>query len=277
MANASFYMHYPLKDTYPQRPWPTTESLKHDGFVDDAGHVIDDQRQYVVFYVGDYDSAAWLNKCVLSIWDRPTRGETPLGWSISPVLARRAPHALAWMWETATGNDGFMAADNGAGYLNPGMLQEPRSISGLPSGLDAWVRHCRPFYKCWNLSITGFVIDGYAPGLDLKGLDAYAAFSPNGIVPQKVQGPAFLHANMPVLQAGPDVNHGDPNQAAKAILDTIENRRGSIRFHWFRNILKKPDWYNAVAEKVRAENPDVVFLTPENFFELLRRELEKNS
>ena len=274
MANASFYMHYPLQDHYPQRHAPTDESLTAEGFLDGNGQLRDDGRQYVTLYVGDYDAASWLYKRALDIWDHPKRGSVPLGWSISPVLERRTPHVMAYMWETATENDGFMAADNGAGYLNPGMLQEPRPISELPSGLPSWVTHCIPMYDRWDLRITGFVIDGYAPGLNEKGLDAYAQFSPGGIVPQKVQAPASLHGDMPVLQAGPDVNQGDPQKAAQAILHNIGQRRGAIRFHWYRSILKDPGWYEAVVTELQARDENVVVLTPERFFDLLRRWLE---
>lgn len=45
----------------------------------------------------------------------------------------------------------------------PGMLQEPRSVSGLKSGLSAWAKHCSKYYQKWGLTITGFVIDGEAP------------------------------------------------------------------------------------------------------------------
>src|SRR3546814_20045794 len=67
-----------------------------------------------------------------TIWDAPGRGDLPLMWCISPVLEERVPMALAYRRETATPNDYFAAADNGAGYVMPGMLQEPRPVSGLP-------------------------------------------------------------------------------------------------------------------------------------------------
>jgi hypothetical protein len=65
------------------------------------------------------------------IRDRPDRGKVPLMWCISPVLAERVPMALDYRRETATKNDYFAAADNGAGYLMPGMLQEPRPVFSL--------------------------------------------------------------------------------------------------------------------------------------------------
>ena len=47
-------------------------------------------------------------------------------WCISPVLAERVPHIMHNFRTTATENDYFAAADNGAGYIMPGMLQEPK-------------------------------------------------------------------------------------------------------------------------------------------------------
>src|SRR3546814_20150386 len=89
-----------------------------------------------------------------------------------------------------------------------GMLQEPRPVSGLTDGLKTWEKHCLPYYHRWDLTITGFIIDGNSPGLNKEGLDTYARFSPNGIVPQKVPL-AMLHGNMPVLRSDYDVNNND--------------------------------------------------------------------
>lgn len=269
MANASFFMHFPLKEKYPQ-PRVTREQLIERGYLTARGELSDPDREYMIFYVGDYDSAAWLYQRVRDLWDHPQRGELPLMWCISPVLERRAPMALDYLRRTASANDYFAAADNGAGYLNPGCLQEPRPVSGLPSGLDAWARHCEPIYRRWDISITGFVIDGYAPGLNQKGLDCYARFSQDGIVPQKVPA-TLLHGVMPVLRAGYDLED-DPARAAQTIVDRVEKR--TIPFHWFRAILKGPDWYKQVHEAARAERPEIELLDAPTFFELYRCWLE---
>jgi len=174
---------------------------------------------------------------------------------------------LDYLRRTASPNDYFAVADNGAGYLNPGMLQEPREFSNLPSGLDAWARHCEPMYRRWDLTITGFVIDGYAPGLSKEGLDCYARFSPNGIVPQKIPV-SLLHGNMPVIRADYDVG-GSPDQAAETILARVKLRK--LPFHWFRAILKAPDWYQEVYAKVQAVNPKIELLDAPSFFELFRQ------
>lgn len=270
MANASFYMHFPLKEKYPQ-PWVTRENLVKRGYLTKDGKVAVDGREFILFYVGDWDAAAWVYQHMPVVWDHPDRGKIPLMWCVSPVLERRAPHVLDYMRQTASPNDYFAAADNGAGYLNPGMLQEPRE-SGLPSGLDVWANHCKPLYEKWGITITGFVIDGFAPGLNEKGLDCYARFSLNGIVPQKIP-PSLLHGTMPVIRADYDLGD-DAAKAAGTIYERTKVRK--LPFSWFRAILKSPDWYIKAYEGARAHNPKIELLDAPTFFELYRVYLETN-
>ena len=274
LANASFWQHFPLKKVYKQS-WVTETELKHRGYLNKKGEVDFKGRDFFVFYVGDYDSAPWVSQTTPSIWDDPKRGEVPLMWSVSPVLQERVPMALHYQRMTATKNDYFAAADNGAGYLNPGMLQEPREISGLPSGLDTWAEHCKKYYKIWDITITGFVIDGYAPGLNKDGLDCYESFSPNGIVPQK-SDISRLHGNMPILRSVWDIQEDDTKQAVANIVAQVK-KRPMIQFHWFRSILKTPTWYVNVVNELKAQNPKIELLDAPTFFELYRIYLEQNT
>ncbi len=268
MANASFFMHYPLADRYPQG-LPTSRARGADRVPAAGG-----DRDALMFYVGDYDSAAWLYRRVADLWEDPRRGEVPLSWAISPVLARRAPMAMARMWQTRSPNDAFIAADNGAGYLNPSMLCEPRPISGLPDALNAWVRHCQAFYDRWDLRITGFIIDGHAPPMNRAALDAYRVFSPDGIVPQKTAAEYSLHGDMPVVRAGPDVHEKDPRRAAAEIMAHVHSRRAAgLRYHWFRSILRSPSWYADVAAAIRGGDPSIDIVTAPVLFRRLREEL----
>jgi hypothetical protein len=249
MANASFTQHFPLAERYPQPHTTTGEALRQRGLVDDSGAV--KRAHYVAFYVGDYDSAAWLYQQTAQVWDNPDRGKLPLSWAFNPNLAERMAPALVYCRETATPNDSFVAGDSGAGYLNPGHLQEPRQFSGLPSGVDAWRRHCEPYYQRWDLAVTGFVIDGFAPPMGQAALDAYAAFSPGGIVGQKVAHQT-LHREMPVLRMASDL--GDSEKGAAEIV--ASRLRGRVpQFLAFRSILKTPTWHLRVVEGVRERCP----------------------
>ena len=271
LANASFWTHFPLKEKYPQKK-VSIDELKQRGYLDDEGKVDFKGRDFIIFYVGDYDASSWVAQRTPTIWDNKNRGKVPMMWAISPVLEKRVPMALDYYRETATPNDYFVAADNGAGYLMPGMLQAPREISGLKSGLDAWAKHCTSYYNRWDLTITGFVIDGTAPGLTKEGLDCYASFSPDGIVPQKVPL-TVLHGNMPVLRSDEDIQQ-NPKEAAQRVAQRVSER--PIPFHWFRNILKTPDWYVTVTEELGKLNPDIELLDAPTFFELYRIWLHQN-
>lgn len=270
LANASFWQHFPLEASYPQK-WISHNDLKKRGYLTADGKVDFKGREFMIFYVGDYDASAWITQRTPTIWDNPDRGKLPLMWCISPVLQERAPMVMHNFRKTATANDYFAAADNGAGYLMPGMLQEPRE-SGLPSGLNAWARHCKKYYDKWGLTVTGFIIDGHAPGLSSEGLDCYASFSPNGIVPQKT-ALTLLHGNMPVLRSDEDIQQNPP-EAAQRIAQRVDAR--PIPFHWFRNILKTPTWYVETMNELHKINPNIELLDAPTFFELYRIWLQQN-
>ena len=273
LANASFWQHFPTKKKYTQ-DWISHKELQKRGLLTADGKVNVAGRNFIIFYVGDYDASAWISQRTPSIWDDPNRGKLPLMWCISPVLAERVPHIMHNFRTTATENDYFASADNGAGYIMPGMLQEPRDLSGLPSGLKVWGKHCKKYYDKWGLSVTGFVIDGQAPGLNEEGLDCYASFSPNGIVPQKTVT-ASLHGNMPVIRADLDINDDDPKVAAGRIVKRVKER-SALPFHWFRNILKQPTWYCEVMDEVKTQDENIVLLDAPAFFELLRIYLKEH-
>ena len=271
MANASFWQHFPTKESYPQK-WVTTEELTKRGYLDANGKVDFKGRKFMIFYVGDYDASSWVTSVLPHLWSDKVRGSLPLMWCISPILERRAPMVLDYLRATATQNDYFAAADNGAGYLMPGMLQEPRELSALPDGLEAWANHCRPYYEKWGLTISGFVIDGHAPALTDKGLECYASFSPNGIVPQKTPR-TRLFGNMPILRSGWDLVQG-PEQSAALIVDDM--RKSPIPFAWYRDILKSPTWHKQIMDNIAKLDPTIELLDAPTFFELYRRWLKEN-
>ena len=273
LANASFWQHFPLKGEYPQQ-WVTRENLKERGLLKEDGTVnFDGDREYYLFYAGDWDAASWIYQQACNVWDDPERGSVPLMWPFGPALSLRAPQVMHYFYTTATPNDYFVAADNGAGYLNPGELQEPRE-SGLPSGINAWKKHCAKFYKQWGMTVTGFIIDGYASPMDAAGLDAYAEFSPDGIVLQRASSAITLHKGMPVLRANSNDLNKDNNPVTEAarLADNIRQERESTgqRFHWCRVVLAGPTWYKNVVETVSGSHPNYILLDAPSFFELVR-------
>ncbi len=267
MANASFYQHFPLEDRYPQNPKPTEASVRERGLLLESGAPA--PKAYVCFYMGDYDSAAWLNRQVPEWWEDPAHGETLCTWAFNPNLDRRAPQAMHYVRTHQSPNDWFMFGDSGAGYLNPGMLlEEPRrAVSGLPSGLDAWVAHNLSYAKRYGLSITGFVIDGHSPGMGDEGMAAYLKFSADGMAGQKIPPQGVFRGILPYVRMKLDLD-GAPRDAGS----TIASLAGvnMPKFLFIRTILKSPSWHRDTMNAATAENPNVAFVDPYTFFLLVK-------
>lgn len=271
IANASFSGHYPLKERYAQpNPKPGPADWRRRGFVDEANQVA--PRLFVGHYVGDYDSPSWLYKAVPAFFRDAKRGQVPLGWAFDPNLADRAPQALAYAYRHATSNDFFIAGNSGAGYLNPRALTS-RPDSGLPSGLKAWEVHCQAYFKRWDMSITGFMLDGASGASTETEFAAYARFSPDGAGTHFEKNPA-MHAKIPTC---PERDLPDSAEAAaRVIAERAKATQGRPGFLWARSILKSPGWYAEVSRVLRERHPEaaVEVVDPYTFFGLIRVHLQ---
>ena len=267
MANASFYQHYPLAQRYAQpNPKPALAQWQAKGFVNADGKVAN--RLFVGHYVGDYDAPSWLYKAVPAFFRDPTRGQVPLGWAFDPSLADRAPQALAYAYRHATTNDFFISGDSGAGYLNPRALTV-RPESGLPSGLKAWTEHCRRYYERWDMSITGFILDGSGGASTDLEFGAYRSFSPDGAGTHFEPG-AAMHAGLPTCRETdlPD----DVDKAAEVLANAAREHKDRPGFFWARSILRTPKWYADLSQRLAEKYPEapVSVVDPYTFFGLIK-------
>ncbi len=270
MANASFYAHYPLKARYWQpNPKPSRADWQRAGYLPATGRVA--PKLYVGYYVGDYDSPSWLYKAVAAFFSDPQRGRVPLGWAFDPNLADRAPQALVYAYRHATTNDFFIAGDSGAGYLNPRALTD-RPDSKLPPGLELWTEHCARYFKQWDMTITGFMLDGSAGASTPEEFSAYKRFSPDGcgnlfdLTPRVISGvPTIREWHMPPTA----------EQTAAYIAQESAAAAHGPCFLWARTILKRPAWHAKVSRLLRDEYPraQVVVVDPYTFCGLIRAQV----
>jgi hypothetical protein len=267
LANASFFTHYPLARRYRQpNPRPVLSQWKERGYITPDNRVA--PRFYVGHYVGDYDAPAWLYKAVPAFFLDAARGQAPLGWAFNPNLADRVPQALVYAYRQASTNDFFVAGDSGAGYVNPRALTV-RPDSGLPSGLTAWTRHCRRHYRRWDMTITGFMLDGAAGASTDLEFQHYAGFSPDGLGTHFERQPA-LHAGVPSC---PERDLPDDVKAAAALIAGLATKTPDRPgFLWARSILKPPSWYAELSAVLAREHPTarVAVVDPYTFFGLIR-------
>lgn len=269
MANASFYAHYPLKERYRQpNPKPTRAGWQQAGYLTAAGKVT--PKLYVGYYTGDYDAPSWLYKTVAAFFSDPQRGQVPLGWAFDPNLADRVPQAMAYAYLHATTNDFFIAGDSGAGYLNPRALTV-RPDSKLPPALELWTEHCARYYKRWDMSITGFMLDGSSGASTTEEFSAYKRFSHDGC------GNHF-DLQPRVISGVPTIREWDMPDSAEATAAYMAQQATAATngpcFLWARTILKSPSWHAEVSRHLREKHPQapVVVVDPYTFFGLIKEQ-----
>lgn len=267
IANASFFQHYPLASRYPQpNPKPAIADWRNRGLVTTEGKV--SPKFYLGHYVGDYDAPSWLYKAVPRFFRDPARGKVPLGWAFNPNLADRSPQAMVYARRHATSNDFFIAGDSGAGYLNPRALTV-RPESGLPSGLQVWVDYCWNYYQRWDLTITGFILDGAGGASTKLEFEAYRKFSPEGAGTHFESAPAVLGG----IPTCPERDLPDNvNKAAEIVAQAAHGNRRGPGFFWARSILKSPAWYAELSQILDDKHPElgVTVVDPYTFFGLIR-------
>ena len=272
MANASFFTHLPLPEHMPQQRVPTRRDMRKLGYLSPNGDVA--PRNFVLFYNGDWDSAAWVYRRMPGFWDDPARGELPMNWALNPNLIARMPLAFYHCYRTAEPCDHFIAGDAGAGYLNVTQLTPPREPSGLPSGTDAWVRHCARYYRRLNYSITGFLLNGSSGKLTREAEMLYSTFSPDGVMaqPLSMRGGSHLEEGLLVAEMLRDIG-GDIDQCADQVASYAIP--GRTQFVAFRAILRSPTFIRKLTQALAAKAPEAAFaqIGPYEFFYLQRHAL----
>jgi hypothetical protein len=272
MANASVFMHMPLPPRYAQMTPPLPEELRRRGWLDPDGRV--QPRNYLMHYVGDYDSAAWVANTLRARWDHDQRGSVPMAWAVNPNLVDRIAPFFEYAYRTRTSSDHFVAGDSGAGYLNPTALLDGPEGSGMPSLPHVWQAHCEGYYRRFGLRFTGFLINGLSGVITAEAERLYIPFSVDGVVNQYDcnHAPLHLEDNMPAFVLQADLE-GDIGRDC-ALIDSRASRDG-VGFLVFRSILRDPGYYVELNSALAREEPDLAyaFCTPAELAYLARQHL----
>ncbi len=149
MANASIYSQFPMKTEYKQK---VSKTIKET-----LPAATEKGANYLLFYMGDFDSSAWLNTAMIKIWNDENRGRIPLCWTFALNISKRAGHVIDMMYNTATENDYFVAGDNGVGYLNPASFDDAAS-SELNGDLDSWAAYNKTAFEKFDIDYLGILI-----------------------------------------------------------------------------------------------------------------------
>ena len=262
LTNASALSQVPLNEPFEQNPRPEPRPLE--------------DKTFVLVYMGDYDSAAWLSRHIPSVWDDPGRGRIPMAWAFNPNLAERVPYVFNHIYRTKSSQDWFIAGNCGAGYLNPNLLAGERLGSGLPDALELWATHNQDWFERFDYSITGFIISGTHGNLPLRVQEVYASFSPDGVGTQ-LDFEQDIVNGVPFLRHAQDIYPNLRNLDATAEQMNRSGQGEKPQFVIFRMILQRPSTVASLEERLRELFPerDYAFVDPYTFFDLYARSLER--
>ncbi|CAF1016786.1 unnamed protein product [Adineta ricciae] len=275
-ANAAFYSHYASNQTqrrFVQNSFPSREELIERGLLNEENIVTN--RTYILYYGGDYDSAAWFANEFKNLWDDPKRGSVPVAWAVNPNLYDRFPLLHSYLYRTRTANDFFVSGDSGSGYLNPTQLFEPRMFSGLPRADALWIDRNRYYFNKFNIKHTGFVINGDAGPLTNQSDLMYTKFSPLGFTRQQGYTTLGETALIPGTRV-PSFTETDLIDGSEVQQILSCYRSQTVRFVVFRGVLRSATNYANITENVEKLQPNITFVDPYTFALLARIYLSKD-
>lgn len=77
-------------------------------------------KVFITLTFGEGDNVQYCQRHMRDLWDDPRRGEAPVNWTVSPLLAEVGPALFSHYQRTATKNDLLICGPSGAGYTYPG-------------------------------------------------------------------------------------------------------------------------------------------------------------
>ncbi|RME96880.1 MAG: hypothetical protein D6768_20955 [Chloroflexi bacterium] len=290
MANVSFHKFGPPPAHRAAPAPPTEDDLIAAGYLLPTGQV-NPERTFVMFYAGDYDLAhpvlALLGSYATAGWPDAHRGDVPLAWGFNPALTEDIPAVMNYLYATATPQDYFVAANSGAGYLNPDALSQ--------TALLRWLWRSGWAYRNYGYNIQGFLLNGNGAQISQRRLDAFTLIAPLGILSLENQTDEpwpRLQRGTPVSAIPAESPAGTPDLAADSI-HTVYRRavleEGRPPFLAIRAAFQSPTFLWGTANQLakfeaegrftdlagRPVHPGYTVVDPYTFFELLRRQLNE--
>lgn len=246
--------------------------------IDDAALSIDEQpigvspRSYVVWHMGDYDSAAWLYQMTPTRWDDPRRGEVDLAWAFNPNLMDRFALGFDHFINTATPRDHFSGGDTVAGYINLTNLWGARDPSGLADGRSAFEEYARPYLRQLGVTDTIFALNGSSGPFDEDAYELLGRLTPRGVAFNMAGQPSrepFLFDGTPFVGQNSDLVAGDAEESFQRVVATTSSSRPG--FNVYRVVLAQPSFMADLTTRLVEERAGRLYsiVSPGVFFRLL--------
>ncbi len=291
MANISVHKFGPPPLQRPVPDPPTETELIEKGYLTPDGGVAPD-RTFLLFYAGDYDLAHPVYTLMANYaskpWLDPHRGDLPLAWGFNPALVEDIPAIMTYLYDTQTGRDYFVAANSGAGYLNPDALPDITFLR--------WLLRSRHFYRQYGYNLQGFIVNGKGAAMSQRRLDAFTLIAPVGLLTPDFETDEpwpRLQWRTPLSAVATESLAGTPDVAAEAVHNAYRRTvlaEGRPPFLAFRSAFQSPTFLWGVRDRIQAHDaegrilandgevlhPNYTVVDPYTFFFLLERWLKES-
>jgi len=156
----------------------------------------EDGVRYVAFVLSDGDNVQWVTGDFATnpkFYGSPLRGQFPMSWEMSPLLAQFAPRVLKAIYDQAKPTDDFVTGPGLPGYTFPNLHKDREGLAKITA----------PLLQASNMSIVSFLNQNEGqmtdtfPWLDLKDTTAaiYKDYSPYN----RRQGETIWHNGKPCV------------------------------------------------------------------------------
>ena len=166
IANASVYSLVPASGNrvQPNKAKTTEEYVKSQAekyIIRDADGKMTGvvNKNYVMLYMGDYDSAAWMATFMKENFSDPNLGFVPMCWPMNFAPSGRMPFIYDYMYDNANENCFFVGDHNGYGYLELSSLSDGNRDKSLNGSLESFLAKTKTAWDKYDLSIQGFLIN----------------------------------------------------------------------------------------------------------------------
>lgn len=244
ISNTSAYYKSPKKTSYKQNTPKVTKRF-------------DSNTTYVLYYLGDYDSSAWLKNHIPTWWKDPAKNSMPNMWAFNPNMIDRVPIVFDYIYENLGPNDYIVTGDSGAGYVIPESLyQYGSSVRTLPDGDQAWLKFSQPYLKLLNMDYCGFIINSNYV-LSNRAMDLYSQMF-KGCFHNTSSRPLVIYKGVPFVYLQNELSRpAAANDRAKAMYQFIKTTMKSYNFAAFRTVVFSPTQIKQTTEAFLNYTEDV--------------------
>lgn len=225
-------------------------------------------KVYVAFTMSDGDNVPVITVGNWpQLWKDRTRGQFPIGWTISPSSCMLVPDVMDYYYSTATPNDSFLAAVSGVGYTYSNVYgkryKDPTAVfDGFLAQSDQYMRRMDLDIVCPS-GVGPAQLRRYAERIPcVKSIFADYGRS----VSTYADAVHSTARNVPVLHA---VTSWDPNGSGKAQVDVMVDQLKSMTPPKDRPVFLHAfvcNWFwtlPMLKEVTKRLGPDYVFVSPD--------------